>query len=59
MLPLEVFCNRFVVRVIPRFMPTWHKRQQPQKSGFESHIVIDSCDFIMFYTGPGELTKIL
>lgn len=49
MLPLEVFCNRVVVRVIPRFVPTQHERQKPQKSGFESHTVTDSCVFNMLY----------
>lgn len=27
MLPLEVFCNRAAVRVIPRFVPGQHKRK--------------------------------
>lgn len=49
MLPLEVFCNRAAVRIIPRFVPGQHKRKQPQKSDFESHVVRHSCDFTMFY----------
>lgn len=34
-LTLEMFCNEVVVRLILKSVPTYCKRQQPQKSAFE------------------------